>query len=202
MRRTICILTVSLLMGSALMAVADDSEITITIVGKKPELEEKAKTGLEELLKKYDLSRYLFTKKIQVEDGVIPHSHPVLTINTSYIGKPNKLLTTFIHEQLHWWLADKDDAVNAAVAEFKKRYPTLPTDRRDLARDEYSTYMHLIVCYLELVSLREVAGNEVATEVFDWLKGHHYRWIYRTVLQDEAEVGAIVRKHGLMLPDK
>lgn len=197
MRQTLAFLIV-LSFLSVSYGFADESEITVTIVGKNPELETKAKVDFENLLKKYDVSRYLFTKKVQIEDGVIPHSHPVLTLNTRYIDQPIKQLTTFLHEQIHWWVSENDDGVSAAIAEFRKRYPKIPTERREIARNEYSTYLHLVVCYLELVAMRDVAGEETAAEAFDWLKGHHYRWIYRTVLQDEASIAEVVKRHGLL----
>lgn len=203
MRQVISFLIVlSLLSSTVSFGFTDESEITVTVVGKNPELETKAKVDFEKLLKKYDVSRYLFTKKVQIEDGVIPHSHPILTLNTRYIDQPLKQLTTFLHEQIHWWVSENDDGVSAAIAEFRKRYPKIPTERREIARNEYSTYLHLVVCYLELIAMRDVAGEKAAAEAFNWLKGHHYRWIYRTVLKDEAEIAEVVKRHGLMLPEK
>lgn len=196
MKRTV-LLCVLCLSGAVF---ADDMPLTLSIAGKKPALEKSAKAAFEKLLTTYDLSRFHFTRVIRFEDGVIPHSHPTLTLNTNYIDEADKMLTTYIHEQLHWWLNEHPEAEKAVIGEFRSRYPVLPTDRRELARDEYSTYIHLIVCYFELIGLREVRGEAVAHEVFDWLKGHHYRWIYRTVLEDEVEIAAILARHGLKLP--
>lgn len=65
--------------------------------------EQQAKERLEGLLGRYDLSAYYFTKTIQFESGVTPHSHPVLTLNTFPYTDENIMLDTFLHEQLHWY---------------------------------------------------------------------------------------------------
>jgi hypothetical protein len=42
---------------------------------------------LERLLKQYDLSKWIFTRKVIIDQGEIPHSHPVLTLHTRHLGK-------------------------------------------------------------------------------------------------------------------
>jgi len=49
-----------------------------------------------------------------VEDSATPHSHPVLTIGTRPIVRtPFGVLTTYLHEQIHWYVADRPDATAA-----------------------------------------------------------------------------------------
>ena len=45
-------------------------------------LEQRGRVQLERLLATHDLSRWLFTRTVQIQSRVIPHSHPVLTLNT------------------------------------------------------------------------------------------------------------------------
>src|SRR5689334_3245027 len=69
-------------------------------------LEERGREQLRRLLRTYDLHRWLFTRDILIQSGVIPHSHPVLTLNTRYLVDDTAELATFVHEQLHWFLTD------------------------------------------------------------------------------------------------
>ncbi len=82
--------------------------------------------------------------------------------------------------------------------DLKERFPEVPVGRPDGARNEYSTYLHLIVCHLEYRALKELVGMERARAV---LEGHgHYRWIYRQVLNDDGRLRELVERHDLDLP--
>ena len=49
-------------------------------------LEERGRDQLRRLLRIiYDLHKWLFTRDVLIQSGVIPHSHPVLTLNTRYL---------------------------------------------------------------------------------------------------------------------
>src|ERR1044071_6136285 len=67
-------------------------------------LEERARDQLRRLLRTYDLHKWLFLRDILIQSGVIPHSHPVLTLNTRYLDEDTA--QPFVHEQLHWFLTD------------------------------------------------------------------------------------------------
>jgi hypothetical protein len=69
--------------------------------------EQKGKELIESFLAKYDLDRDIFTNDIIIEKMSIPHSHPVLTLNTRTIDDPNLYLATFVHEQIHWFFFSK-----------------------------------------------------------------------------------------------
>ena len=69
--------------------------------GSEPEKE--AKFLIEDFVRKHDLSTYFFTTKVHIQSFVIPHSHPVLTLNTRTIKEPNRYLALFLHEQIHWF---------------------------------------------------------------------------------------------------
>ncbi len=155
---------------------------------------------LEELLEEYDLSKWIFTKKVRIEERVIPHSHPILTLNTRY-GREDKvqLLSTFIHEQLHWYVDDNTDWEKKAIAEFKTKYKDVPYKNVAGARDEYSTYLHLIVCYLEYRSMASLIGEKDAKQLM-WNQTH-YTWIYNKVIDDMAYIGKVLKKNKLNLVD-
>jgi hypothetical protein len=151
---------------------------------------------LKEVLSEHDLSKLTFTRKIIIEQAVIPHSHPVLTIGTSSNDK-EYILSTYIHEQLHWYVEKYPDAGKNAIDEFKKRYPNVPYQNRAGAQDEYSTYLHLIVCYLEYRSMSGLIGEEKAKQ-FIWNQ-NHYTWVYNKIIEDATYIGGVLKKNGFDL---
>ena len=163
------------------------------------ELEKESRAQLLRLMEQYDLSPWLFTRKIEIESRVVPHSHPVLTLNTRSLDDDQDLLSTFLHEQIHRSLSDWEErhlATEAAIEELKKMFPVVPHGRPYGAKDVHSTYLHLIVCYLEREALASYLGERQARRVL--AEQTHYVWIYATVLSDVTEkVGEVVRKHGL-----
>ena len=68
----------------------------------KDELNTKA--AIETMARDYDLRPWTFTSMIMIDQTAIPHSHPVLTINTRHLGNKDALLSTYLHEELHWFL--------------------------------------------------------------------------------------------------
>lgn len=146
------------------------------------------------LLRKYDVKPWIVTRKIIIDATQIPHSHPVLTIHTRHIGEELALLSTFLHEQLHWledepWLGD----FQAAMKDFEQMYPTVPSSSDGGARDQESTYRHLLVCDMELQALSVLIGDSTAKEVLAQVT--HYEWIYDAVLND-ARVREVSLRHG------
>ena len=151
---------------------------------------------VQSLLNEHDLTKWIFTDTVLVEDNVIPHSHPVLTLSTRRMSNDD-LLSTFIHEQIHWHCEAKDKEVRDAMKDFKTFYPEVPVGRPDGARDEFSTYLHLIVCYLEYKGMVELVGKERAVVVMEGM--NHYKWIYLQVLDHTDRLAGIVKKHHLDL---
>jgi len=101
--------------------------------------EEEIKGIVEDMLRKYDIP--CFTDTVIIEKGVVPHSHPVLTLNTRS-NEPHIILKTFIHEQMHWFISDFDsrwDVVNY----LRRKYDVI----EECVRDEENFYFHIIVCF-------------------------------------------------------
>ena len=159
--------------------------------------EVKTEKQLEHLLDSYDLRRYTFTRAVVIDENSIPHSHPVLTLHTRHLNSDDQLLSTYVHEQLHWYLAQHSQQTQAAEDELRKIYPKVPVGFPDGAQDEQSTYLHLITCYLEMLADRELIGPERTMEVMNFWSGDHYRWVYRTVIQDESKIASVVTEHHL-----
>ena len=152
---------------------------------------------LRRLLSQFDLTPWLFTRRILVDERAIPHSHPVLTVHTRHLREDNLLLSTFVHEELHWWLDAHQQQTAAAVTELRGRFPHLPVGAPDGADNEESSYSHLIVIYLEHQGDKSLLGDKQATDVMAFWKTDHYRVLYATVLDAEEGVGRIVARHGL-----
>lgn len=162
--------------------------------------EAQTRDQLLRLLKTYDVEKWLFTRKIAIDGGldVIPHSHPVLTLNTRHLKDDDLLLSTFLHEQLHHFLTANPEKTEAVIKELRALYPQVPAGNREGATDERSTYLHLIVNYLEIRAVREVLGELRAFQILQFWAQDHYTWIYRKVMEEGYKIGPIVGKHGLI----
>jgi len=180
---------------------AREPRVVIRLAGNT-EAEARTRAQLLRLLGAHDLSAWSFTRSIRVDQDAVPHSHPVLTLHTRHLAQDDLLLATYIHEQCHWHLERRAFAVDAAVAELRRRYPRVPVGGRDGARSERSSYEHLIIGWLELDGVRQLLGPERARRVLEHWTHDHYRWIYRTVLADAAELGRVVRRHGLVIASR
>src|SRR5215471_17710038 len=120
MKKVLCLQITVLLLSIASFA---QGTIEITLKTSSPR-ELQTKEQLQRLLKTYDLSKWVFTRSILIDEKAIPHSHPVLTLHTRHLKDDDLLLSTFVHEQLHWLLesrkADTDKAMNELRALFPK----------------------------------------------------------------------------------
>ncbi|WP_282608165.1 hypothetical protein [Pelagibius sp. Alg239-R121] len=161
-------------------------------------LEEAGEAQLYRILARYDLQSLIFTRRVRIESRVIPHSHPVLTLNTRHLDDDELQLATFLHEQVHWFCSEKEEAVDAAIADLKLLYPEVPVGAPQGARDKYSVYLHLIVNLLELDALERLLGQKKAKAVI--ARKDYYLWIYDKVLQERAKIRPVLREHGLELP--
>jgi hypothetical protein len=158
------------------------------------------KQNLVHLAQVYDLEPFLFTRKIHIQPKATPHSHPILTLNTRYAEYPNKLLSALLHEELHWWASSHTKMIEKAILELRKIYPTVPLDPG--ARDDHSTYLHLVICYLEYVSLVNYLGEREAKKIInDFIKTDKlYPWIYTQVLEKNFAIKRTIHKFRLFPP--
>lgn len=165
-------------------------------------LEERGREQLHRILATYNLDKWIFTHEVMIQSRVIPHSHPLLTLNTRYLEDDIAQLGTFLHEQLHWFLTDHvaKEVVGATIEDLRQRYRNVPTEPPEGAMGEHSTYLHLIVCHLELQALTQLVGEGQARKQLEsW---DHYTWVYHTVLKDVKTIGRVVNRHGVRLPNR
>lgn len=190
-----------LLLPQAPAPAAPPAPIEIELKKGSPE-EARTRDQLRRLLREHDLERWIFTRKVAIDGtpNLIPHSHPVLTLGTEYQKDDDLLLSTFVHEQLHWYLEENHERAQPALQELRKLYPDAPAGPREGARDLESTYRHLIVCYWEIRAARELLGELRAYQLGQFWAQDHYTWIYRKVLEEGYKIGPLIQKHGL-IPD-
>ncbi len=158
------------------------------------EMEALMAAELRALLRKYDVMPWVLTQTILIDENQLPHSHPTLTIHTRHIGDELGLLATFVHEQFHWleeepWIG----GFRAAMEEFEGLFPNVPLSSKGGARDDTSTYRHLLVCDLEYQAMTALVGEAAARETL--AKFAHYGWIYEHVLTD-SRVREVALRHG------
>jgi hypothetical protein len=159
------------------------------------EREQETKARLEQVIATYDLKKYTFTRSVVIEERAINHAFPVLTLNARFANSSDDLLSSFIHEQLHWHLREHNRQQQEAVAELRRMYPNAPVGLPEGAENAFSTYGHLVDCYLEIQADRQLIGEE-RTQAVIKNKGH-YTWIYKTVLQDESKIAQVVSRNHL-----
>ena len=175
---------------------SSESEPTVIWIGLQHGSEREALMAAElrALLREYDLQPWILTPRVLIDERQLPHSHPTLTIHTRHIGDELGLLATFVHEQLHW-LEDEPRVgeFRAAMRDFEGLYPDVPGPSAGGARDQTSTYRHLLVCDLEFQAMTALVGEAAARETLSAFT--HYQWIYDKVLSD-SRVRQVTLRHG------
>lgn len=161
--------------------------------------EAKGRKQLHRLVSVYDLEPWLFTREVVVESGAIPHSHPVLTLNTRHLDDDLMQLSTFLHEEIHWFLVAREEATKRAVKSLRRMFPNPPEYGVIGTRSEQSTYRHLIVNWLELDAMTQLVGEDRARSVLS--RKDYYEWIYARVFDQTEEIeGVLVEQQLVILP--
>jgi hypothetical protein len=160
----------------------------------------RVRRWLEALRRRHDLSRFEYTRFVRVVPASPTYSHPILTLGTRFTDTEDQLLSTYLHEQMHWYLTllggPDHDPIAAFYDELVRRYPDAPTRLPDGARSYEQTYVHLVVNWLELAATAEFIGRERAFALAETTYG--YRWIYRTIIHDWDALGALYQAHGIL----
>ncbi len=161
---------------------------------------DRVRDMLHALRRRHDLSRFEYTRVIRVVPGGDTFSHPILTLGNRFADNEDLLLSTYLHEQMHWYLwylgTPEKDPVAPFFDELVRRYPEAPTELPDGARNYESTYLHLVINWLEVAATAEFIGRHRAVAVADVQRT--YRWIYRTVIRDWDALQELYERHGLV----
>lgn len=178
-----------------------DDDVRILIELDHAEREAKRVADLlAALRKRHDLARFEFTKLVRVQPAGPTHSHPILTLGTRFAETEDMLLSTYLHEQMHWYLwrigGPDHDPIAPFFDELVRRYPQAPIKLPEGARSYEQTYLHIVVCWLEVAAAAELIGRERAQSIVNATWG--YRWIYRTVVEDWEPLGALLTANGIL----
>ena len=153
---------------------------------------------------RYSLDKWRYTDVIRIEEGVIPHSHPVLTLSpqtrwSDYLADPEQLLAAYIHEQMHWFLLlqQKFFGTRQAIAEFREHSTNLPVALPSRCSSPFSNYLHILVNFLEYQGLMELFGAAGAQQVIARIP--HYTKIYALIVEESEHIGKVMTKYGLVL---
>lgn len=189
-------------------------EVNIRTVNGTPD-EEWVQLALLDLMRQHDLSRWAWATDVRIDRdlrtlGVCSREDGEYVVRLRAAKQPadvegraspqpnwQRLLAVYIHEQLHAYLDLKDDQVQDAVQELRRLYPDVPVGGEEGARNEFSTYLHLILCTLELEGVSSLIGEATYREMK--ADPRFYRFIYRTVLRDTDALRDLIRRHGLDL---
>lgn len=166
--------------------------------------ERKTRALLLDLMQHYPLDRWRYADRVRISDGEIPHSHPVLTL-AGYADPvpPLGLLSSYIHEQLHWfWLLESHgERPSAAMEAFERAFPELPefpVGPPDGCRSAFSNCLHVAINFWELEGLGGLIGMENARDFI--ANRPFYRAIYRLVLDRTDDIAAILNTNDLVVP--
>lgn len=96
---------------------------------------------------------------------------------------------------MHWYITDRvsKEVTDSAIEELERLFPEAPGEPPEGARDRRSTYLHLIICCLELDALSQIIGVETARRTLGSWK--HYTWVYANVLADADRIRDIVHEY-------
>lgn len=160
--------------------------------------------------KKKGIEKLLFFKRVLIDPNATPYTDSytrTIRINNSplYRTPPERLLTLFIHEQMHAFLFDKGDALERALAEFRRRgffdgipNPAFLKDEKGNfpphARAEMET--HMVVNWLELNLGAEFVGRGLSEEMLR--KDPIYPELNARIFEKEKDIKAILEKEGLI----
>ena len=173
-----------------------DASITVFL---KSGTDDEIKTAqqLLGLFRTYDVSKWLFVSELIIQEGVTPNSFQMITLNVRRRDSELdllKLLSTFIHEEIHQSFTDVE-LLKQAKEELVALFPGVPITPPEGAGSESSNYLHLIVCHLEHTAMRELVGEDKAKRVME-AKGY-YKSIYRIILAESAKIHAVIQRFHL-----
>lgn len=188
-------LLASVLLALVPQGISAQAQDLVVELANDTERERATRERLLALVDSFDVERWTYTRKVRIDEDAIPHSHPVLTLHTRSLGRDLDLLSTYLHEQFHWVVDARPEDEAAAIAELRRLFPEVPTGRPLGARDEHSSYLHLIVCDLEVQAMEALVGREKAVELARSTR--HYTWIYEQVVEN-PEVRRVTTTHGFV----
>jgi hypothetical protein len=164
---------------------------------------ERVRDMLAALRRRHDLARYEYTAIVRIVPGGETFAQPVLTLGNRFATTEDLLLSTYLHEQMHWYLwylgTPERDMIAPFMDELVRRYPDAPIDiANGGARGYDATYEHLVVNWLEIAATSEFIGRERAIAVARAQRLRSYGWLYDKVVRDWDLLGELYERHDIV----
>jgi len=160
---------------------------------------ERVRNMLGDVRQRFDLSPFEYTKQVRIAPTEVPFSHPRITLNT-WVRDDLGLLSMYLHEQMHWYVTWYSHSHvrdwQRLFERLRERYPDVPDGTAGGAHDEFSTYLHLLVNWLEIEAVSRFVDRDRVVQHVRALA--FYRWIYQTVVDDHDWLKALYRELGLL----
>ncbi len=115
---------------------------------------------VKSICKKYNVP--VFTEQVVIEAGVIPHSHPILTINTR-LNDEKLLLQVLVHEQFHWYVQNHP-RYDECILYLKSKYED-DGEHNKSGTYPNSYWEHIIVCF----NTRNYLSGILSLEDLNWI---------------------------------
>jgi hypothetical protein len=160
-------------------------------------IEQRKKQQIERLAAQYDLKRFTITSDIQIEQGAVAHSKPVLTLNGRFLDSDDRALSQYVHEQGHWVLGRHRGDLRDLYQDLVRAFPGIPTEPPQGSGGLQDSYFHLAVILLEWQALADLTGEERARAVEEFKQADHYTALYKTVLENRPMVESILKRYGV-----
>ncbi|MFH0883666.1 MAG: hypothetical protein V2A56_11825 [bacterium] len=120
------------------------------------------------LIGEYSLYNWLFTRDIVIDEKARPHSHPVLTLNASYLQEDKKALAIFLHQEFRWYLDQNARNVNTVVKELMKRPDQLIPNITQTIDNDSLSWLNLLACTMETDALKQTLGETNTDSLLTW----------------------------------
>jgi hypothetical protein len=160
---------------------------------------ERVRDMLLALRKRFDLSPFEYARQVRIAPMEMSYSHPRITLNT-WVREDLPLLSMYLHEQMHWYATWYSHAHapqwRKLFERLRERYPAAPVGGAEGAQDEFSTYLHLLVNWLEIEAVSAFVDRERIVQHV--LAQPFYRWIYRTVVNDWQSLDALYLEYRVL----
>jgi len=146
---------------------------------------------IKEICQDYDLP--LFTKEVIIEKGVIPHSHPVLTLNTRAKDK-RSLLATLVHEQFHWYVQNHPK-YNECISHLKSKYED-DGEHNKSGKYPNSYWEHVIVGFNTRNYLKSILSSEDVEWVYE--QWQPYPTLEKLIVYQYKEIRGDLEKFNII----
>jgi hypothetical protein len=160
---------------------------------------ERVRDMLLDARNRFNLSPFEYSTQVRIAPTEIPYSHPRITLNT-WVRDDLGLLSMYLHEQMHWYVTwyshSHTPQWRQLFSQLRERYPSVPVGGTDGANDEFSTYLHLLVNWLEIEAVSQFIERDRIVQHVRSLP--FYRWIYQTIVDEQHSLDVLYRDHGLM----